>query len=111
VQPISHKNRLPGSVESAQQRPVDSPQPPVDHEGDSNSSAEGDAHRLRNGVIAIQRKLLVHPAEHVRDPRAQPGGQRPARGGRGTTQPVARWRGPQKCRRHQRDARGHRPAG
>ena len=50
--------------------------------------------RLRSRVIAIQRKLSVHAAEQVREPRTQPGGQRPAGGGRGTTQPVARWRGP-----------------
>jgi uncharacterized membrane protein YbhN (UPF0104 family) len=51
VQPISHKNRIQGSVEPEQQRPEDSQQPSVEHEGESNSSAEGDAHRLRNGVI------------------------------------------------------------
>ena len=65
--------------------------------------------RLRNRVIAIQRELFVHPAEQVRDPRTQPGGQRPAGGGRGTTQPVARRRGPQERRRNQRGACGHPP--
>ena len=67
--------------------------------------------RLRSRVIAVQRKWFVHAAEQVRDPRMQPGGQRPAGGGRGTTQPVARWRGPQERHRNQRGASGHRPAG
>ena len=62
-------------------------------------------------MIAIQRKLFVHPAEQVRDPRTQPGGQRPAGGGRGTPQPVARWRGPRNAVAPQRDACGHPPAG
>src|SRR5215472_3532197 len=62
--------------------------------------------RLRSRVIAIQRKLFVHAAEQVSDPRPQPGGQRPAGNGRGTTQPVARWRGPQDRNRNQRDASG-----
>jgi uncharacterized membrane protein YbhN (UPF0104 family) len=51
VQPISHKNSIPGSVETAEQRPVEPQQPAVDHAGEDGSSAEGDAHRLRNGVI------------------------------------------------------------
>ena len=67
--------------------------------------------RPRSRMIAIQRKLFVHAAEQVREPRTQPGGQRPAGGGRGTTQPVARWRGPQERRGNQRDASGHPPAG
>jgi len=67
--------------------------------------------RLRSRVIAVPRKLFVHAAEQVRDPRVQPGGQRPAGGGRGITQPVACWRGPQKRDPHQRGASGHRPAG
>jgi len=43
VQPISDKNRIPGPVQPAQQ--------PVEHPGENSSSAEGDAHRLRNGVV------------------------------------------------------------
>jgi uncharacterized membrane protein YbhN (UPF0104 family) len=41
VQPISHQNSTVGSVEPD----------PVERADENNSSAEGDAHRLRNGVI------------------------------------------------------------
>jgi uncharacterized membrane protein YbhN (UPF0104 family) len=51
VQPISDKNRIPGRAESAQQRPVEAQRPVAEHADERSSSAEGDAHRLRNGVI------------------------------------------------------------
>ena len=51
MQPISHKNSISGSVERAEQRPVEPQQPAVEHADEDGSSAEGDAHRLRNGVI------------------------------------------------------------
>jgi uncharacterized membrane protein YbhN (UPF0104 family) len=43
VQPISDQNTIPGPVEPTQQ--------PVEHPGENSSSAAGDAHRLRNGVV------------------------------------------------------------
>jgi uncharacterized membrane protein YbhN (UPF0104 family) len=51
VQPISDKNRIPGSVQPAQQGPAAEQRPPADQSVENSSSAEGDAHRLRNGVI------------------------------------------------------------
>ena len=38
MQPISHKNSIPGSVEPAEQRPIEAPQPEVEHAGEDSST-------------------------------------------------------------------------